>query len=441
VAARMALFPISARIEGKEGQDQLTIAGMALTELAERYGTPLYLYDQETLDLAQDTYRQTLAQSYPAEAAVTYAGKAYLCTAMAQWVERRQLWLDCSSSGELGIAAAGGVSRSRIVLHGVNKSQDDLLSGLEQAGTIVVDNLTELERLIRLADGGGLPPPELWLRIRPGLAIETHTYIQTGQEDSKFGMNQAEALEAIGQCRHRQLPLTGLHFHLGSKFRDPTPLGPALKVLLNLAEAAYHTYNWLPLVVSPGGGWASAYHEEDLPHPAIEEYVRCVSDQLVTGCRRRGLPLPRLQMEPGRSLVARAGVALYRVGSVKNTAGRRWLLLDGGLADNPRPALYRARYTALPASRPYRPASGLFWLAGPYCESGDILIEALDLPELSPGEIIAIPVSGAYQLSMASNYNAACKPAVVWLGQGRAQLVQEREQASDLLRRDRRLAW
>ena len=183
-----------------------------------------------------------------------------------------------------------------------------------------------------------------------------------------------------------------------------------------------------------------AYHEDDLPHPPVDDYVRYVAARLADGCRRRGLPLPRLHLEPGRRLVARAGVALYRVGSIKRTAHRRWLLLDGGLADNPRHALYGTRYSALPVQQPGRPASETAWLAGPYCESGDVIIESLLLPDINAGELIAVPMSGAYHLSMANNYNGACRPAVVWLQGGAAapscHLVRRRETVEDLLRRD-----
>jgi diaminopimelate decarboxylase len=179
-----------------------------------------------------------------------------------------------------------------------------------------------------------------------------------------------------------------------------------------------------------------AYHESELPQPSIETYVNFVCEKVVTGCRQRDLPLPRLQLEPGRGLVARAGVAIYRLGTVKESANRRWLLLDGGLADNPRPALYQARYSALPVSDPGRPQKGPAWLGGPFCESGDVLIEALPMPATAPGELIAVPVSGAYQLSMASNYNGARKPAVLMLQDGTARLIQRRETLEDLVRRD-----
>jgi len=344
--------------------------------------------------------------------------------------------VDCTGVGELAIAQAAGAQREQILAHGVNKSPADLASEMPAAGTIVVDSLVELDRLASMRAQEEGPAPNLWLRLRPGLAVATHTHTQTGQEDSKFGMNEAEALEAIRFCREHGLPLTGLHFHQGSQFRDPSPIGPALEKALDLVVALRGKGDWLPEVLCPGGGWGVPYHEDDLPFPSIGSYVRFVAERLVEGCRRRDLPLPRLQLEPGRSLVAQAGVALYRVGYVKYTARQRWVLLDGGLADNPRPALYGSRYTALPVQAPHRRGSGLVWLAGPYCESGDILIHGLPFPEVEAGELVAVPMSGAYQLSMASNYNGACKPAVLWLRDGAARLVQRREEPGDLLRRD-----
>jgi diaminopimelate decarboxylase len=442
VPSRLALFPVTARLDTGRGRSDLTIAGCDLAGLAEKYGTPLYLYDRATLDAMVETYRQALSRFYPGEAGITYAGKAFLCVAMAQWVQRRGLWLDCTGAGELSIAAAAGVERGRILLHGVNKGAADLAAALGQAGTVVVDNLTELDRWAALGRPRGLPLqgaarlPDLWLRIRPGLAVETHTFRQTGQEDSKFGMSPAEARMAVQICRQRRLSLTGLHFHQGSHFHDPAPIGPALDTLLELMAVLRAEEGWSPQALCPGGGWGVAYHEDDLPQPDVASYVEFVASRLVDGCQKQDLPLPRLQFEPGRSLVAQAGVALYRVGAVKHTAHRRWLLVDGGMTDNLRPALYGARYTALPVRDPERPGSGPAWLAGPHCESGDVLIEALPLPDLEPGELIAVPVSGAYHLSMASNYNGACKPAVLWLAEGSAHLIRQREQADELIRRD-----
>ena len=433
---RLALFPVTTRVQSDAAGEGLQIAGSTLDELAERYGTPLYLYDQATLDANLDAYRQALDRAYPGPWGITYAGKAFLCVALAQWAQQRGLWVDCTGVGELAIALAAGAEREQILVHGVNKSAADLASEMPAAGTIVVDSLVELERLAGMSAQADGPAPNLWLRLRPGLAVDTHSHTQTGQEDCKFGMNEAEALEAIRLCRAHNLPLTGLHFHLGSQFRDPAPIGPALEKALDLVVSLRGKSDWLPQVLCPGGGWGVPYHEDDLPFPTIGTYVDFVAQHLADGCRRRNLPLPRLQLEPGRSLVARAGVALYRVGYVKYTAQQRWILLDGGLADNPRPALYGSRYTALPAHTPQRPNAGPAWLAGPYCESGDILIHGLPFPEVQPGELVAVPMSGAYQLSMASNYNGACKPAVVWLRDGVSYLVQHREEPSDLLRRD-----
>lgn len=434
---RMSLFPATTTIEKTPSGDCLAIAGCHISELAARYGTPLYLYDAHTLDATVRAYRQPLVDFYPGEAGLTYAGKAFLCVALAQWTQRHDLWIDCTGRGELHIAAAAGVAKDHILLHGVNKSEQVLAAGIAQAGTIVVDNLMELERLVTLAAQVSPPLPHLWLRFRPGTAVETHSHIQTGQEESKFGMGENEIEAAAQLCYRHGLPLAGLHFHLGSQFRDLAPIEQALQRTLDLALALSFDTGW---TLCPGGGWGVAYHEDDLPSPDVESYVRFVAEEVVDGCHRRGLPLPRLQLEPGRGLVARAGVAVYRVGTVKQTARRRWILLDGGLADNPRYALYRARYTALPVTAPLRSTAGAAWLAGPYCESGDILIEGLPFAGVRPGELVAVPASGAYQLSMASNYNGALRPAILWLEEGQERLIRERETAADLVRHDRPLA-
>jgi diaminopimelate decarboxylase len=266
--------------------------------------------------------------------------------------------------------------------------------------------------------------------------VDTHAYRQTGQHDSKFGFSAGEALTAVEMAQALALPVTGFHFHQGSQFFDPTPVGPGIDTVLDLVQTLYQRHGWLPATICPGGGWGVAYHEDELPQPSIESYIAFIAQHLVEGCQRRGLPLPRLQVEPGRSLVARAGVAIYRVGAVKQTPSRRWLLIDGGMADNPRPALYGARYSALPVAKPDRPDASPAWLAGPYCESGDVLIEGLPLPEVAAGELLAIPASGAYHVNMGSNYNGARKPAVLWLQEGVAHLVQRRETVSDLTQRD-----
>ena len=433
---RLDLFPLSTQLMGDGADAALTIAGCDLRDLAATYGTPLYLYDQQTMDAAAAAYRRALGDYYPGAAGMTYAGKAFLCVAAAQWVQRQGMILDCTGAGELHVAAVAGVPRSQILVHGVNKSPADLVAAVAQAGVIVVDNLTELRRLVPLLQAASGVRPDLWLRVRPGVAVDTHAYRQTGQEDSKFGMGLAEASEAVALCQQAGLAVTGIHFHQGSHFHDPEPIAPALDTVLDLVVALRDQHGWTPQTLCPGGGWGVAYHEDDLPHPAIGAYVAFVAHYLVEGCKQRELPLPRLQLEPGRSLVAQAGVALYRVGAVKTTAARRWLMIDGGLADNPRPALYEARYSALPVQDPLRANTGPTWFAGPFCESGDVLIKGLSMPAMNAGEWVAVPIAGAYQLAMGSNYNGACKPAVLWLHNGQAHLIQRRETVADLVARD-----
>lgn len=436
IAKRISLFPVSTAIQPVPGGSALTIAGLDLAGLAEQYGTPLYLVDQASLEASLSEYRLSFKRYYPGEAGITYAGKAFLCTAMAQWVQSQGLLLDCTGAGELYIATAASVPPQSILVHGVNKSDQDLSAAVRLAGKIVVDNMSELQRLANLYRSGIRPFPELWLRLKPGLAVDTHVYTQTGQQDSKFGMDLEEGQAALQTCMQEKLPLTGLHFHLGSHFHEPSPLRIALMAVLDFTYAALCQERWSPQVLCVGGGWGVPYHEDDLPHPSIDSYVRYLSENLKELCKTHNLPLPRLQVEPGRSLVARAGVALYRTGAVKMTPNRRWLLLDGGMADNPRPALYGARYTALPVRNPDRTPTTPTWLAGPFCESGDVMIENLLLPEIEVGELVAVPVSGAYHLSMGSNYNGARRPAVLWLDQNGAHLIQERESFESLTARD-----
>ncbi len=428
---RLELFPDTTRVE----HDSLTVGGCDLAALAQEFGTPLYLYDRSTLDASVSAYRNALGRDYPGRGSLTYAGKAYLSLAMAEWTQRQGLRLDCSGLGEIAIAVEAGVPAANLLVHGVNKSAADLEAALAHAGTIVVDNLAELGHLISVTKQN--PFPDLWLRLQPGVPVATHAHIQTGQKESKFGMPAEEILRAAQACRENRLPLTGIHFHLGSQLRYPDPVVAAIGKALDLVREIGFEREW---VLCPGGGWGVAYREDEPACPGVEEYVGRVAEAVTAGCRDRGLTLPHLALEPGRSLAARAGVAVYRVGAVKYAGRRTWILLDGGLADNPRPALYAARYSALPVRSPERAAEAPVWMAGPYCESGDVLIQDLPFPAVGEGDLVAVPVSGAYQLSMAGNYNGARRPAVVWLEGGQARLIQERESPADLFRRDRRLA-
>ena len=446
-STRLALFPDTTQIQN----DSLFIAGHPLTALADQYGTPLYIYDRATLGASVMEYRSALQTYYPAPSRITYAGKAFLCKALAEWTQTHDLLVDCTGEGEIAIAVAGGVSRENILVHGVNKSETDLHAALQDAGTIVVDNLSELERLhVILREGrpslhdrripGSTREPlrfaqsdmAIWLRLLPGVAVHTHhAHTQTGHHESKFGMTPEEILEAARFCRAQNLPLRGIHFHQGSNFRDPEPLLPAIDMALDLAKEMGLHGEWH---FCPGGGWGAAYHEDELPTPSIESYVRGIAEAVIEGCGQRGLDLPHLHLEPGRSIVARAGVAIYRVGAVKRRGHKTWLLTDGGMADNPRHALYGSRYTCLPVTGLGREKLEKVAIAGPYCESGDVVIEDLSLPDVAEGELVAIPVAGAYHLSMSSNYNGARRPAVLWLEEGNAKLIVKRETVQDLLK-------
>ncbi|HMB22337.1 MAG TPA: diaminopimelate decarboxylase [Anaerolineales bacterium] len=429
---RLALFPDSTRVQN----DALSIAGQDLACLADQYGTPLYVYDRLTLEASVADYQSALRNYYPSPSRLTYAGKAFLCKALAKWTQTHDLFVDCTGEGEIAIAVAGGVPRENILVHGVNKSIPDLQAALKHAGTIVVDNLSELERLNHQVDQSpNRQMSTLWLRLLPGVAVTTHhAHTQTGQHGSKFGMTREEILQAVQITQSPSHPIiksvNGIHFHLGSNFRDPEPLLPAIDIALDLAKKIGFRDEWH---FCPGGGWGVAYHEDELPSPSIEGYVRGISEAVVEGCHQRGLTLPHLHLEPGRSLIARAGVVLYRVGAVKRREGRTWLLVDGGMADNPRHALYGVRYSCLPVTGISRARTERVSIGGPYCESGDVVIEDLLMPEVREGELIAIPMAGAYHMSMSSNYNGARRPAVLWLEEGNAKPIVRRETIEDLL--------
>ncbi len=440
VRDRLPLFPDTTQIKS----DSLHIGGLSLADLADKYGTPLYSYDAATMDSAAARYRKALKAHYPGESSLTYAGKALLCKAVAQWIRREHLWLDCTGEGELAVAAAGSVPPESVIVHGSNKSRADLGAAWQGARTVVIDNLDELTRLIDVLKAGrgtaspSMQAPAIWLRLQPGVQVETHhAYTETGQADSKFGMPATEIAAGIRLARSNDLKVSGLHFHLGSNFRSTAPLVEAIELALEVALEVGFGEGWH---FSPGGGWGVAYHEDELPPPDTEVYVESISRTILRRCRSSGLPLPHLHLEPGRSLVARAGVAVYRVGGIKVREGRTWIITDGGMADNPRHALYGARYSCLTVKGTDRNFEQQVSIAGPYCESGDVLLEDLRMPQVRVGELLAIPVSGAYQLSMASNYNGARRPAVLWLEKSAARLIVRRETVEDLLRRDLSLA-
>lgn len=439
ISTKLPLFPYNSTIDA---DGHLLLNGHSAVELARQFGTPLYVYDVQTIRRQIAAYRRALGR-YAGSTQLTYASKAFLCTALAKVMTAEGVGLDVASAGEIFIARHGGADPAAMHLHGNNKTRHDLHEALQAGvGRIVVDNAVELEQLATMATERN-QPIKVWLRITPDVAVETvHAYTVTGTADSKFGFPLSEA-ESVAKkvlaSENRLIELTGLHVHLGSHFHDAGPVAQALERLLDLAAKLHSDFDWHLSELCAGGGWGVRYHPDD-PLMPVEPFVTGVTAAVERGCRARRLPLPHLILEPGRSLVAQAGVALYTVGGRKVIPGvRTYVSVDGGLADNPRPALYEARYTALLANRAEEPETETVAIAGPFCETGDIVIQAVDLPVARPGDILAMPAAGAYQLSMSSNYNAALRPAVVFIEGNEdngIKKVQHRETVEDLIRRD-----
>jgi diaminopimelate decarboxylase len=432
----LALFPSGARVDE---QGRLWLGGCLAENLAQEFGTPLYVFDETTLRARCREYRQTLAQHYPGTGRVAYASKAYLNLALAQLLAQEGLNLDVVSGGELYVARQAGFPAERIHFHGNNKSPAELATALdEDVGRIVVDNFHELNLLERLADqrGGRV---SIWLRLSPGIDAHTHSYRKTGLLDSKFGFPLETGVAERALVRAMASPhleLVGLHAHIGSQIFDVEPFVKAVTALLDFAATMRARHSFELREFSPGGGWGTSHHEADAPAP-VDRYVQAVSEAVVEGCRRHGLAPPTLVIEPGRSIVAPAGVALYRVGARKEIPDVRiYVPVDGGMADNIRPALYGARYTALAANKARQVAEETVTIAGKFCESGDVLIRDVALPRLAAGDLLAVPGVGAYCLPMASNYNLVPRPAVVLVEEGRASLIQRRETFEDLMVRD-----
>jgi diaminopimelate decarboxylase len=450
------LWPDSASVDAR---GHLIIGGCDTVELARAYGTPLYLLDEATFRASCRGYRAALARHYPAVSSAHYASKALLNTAVAQLVADEALGLDVVSGGELYVALRAGFPAEHIHLHGNAKPRAELEQALAAGiGKIVVDTLDELE-LLALLTAGRAVPQAIMLRIAPDIAADTHAHMETGRATSKFGL-PLDALDAAAKhiAAAPGLRLSGLHTHLGSQILDYAPITQAVGVLLDCAARLRDEHQLIVTEISPGGGLGTPYTAEQ-PTPDLDAYVAAIAQAMCAGCTARAFPLLRLVVEPGRSIVARAGVALYEIVATKPLAGdggwgmrdgrthfqspspiphppSRYLHIDGGMADNIRPALYGAHYTALLADRATAPSDEKVHIAGRYCESGDVLIRDIELPRADLGEILAVATAGAYTLSMASNYNLALRPALLLVGAGRARMIQRRETYADLMARD-----
>ena len=376
-----------------------------------------------------------LQRHYPGESLPVYASKANSSLLMSSIAAAEGLGLDAVSAGELLTALQGGMPGQRMVLHGNNKSDEELLLAYNNDVTIVVDNQHDLERLEQLVPAGG-EPARLMLRFTPGIECHTHEYIRTGHLDSKFGFDpdllESVLTQLVGQPWAR---LTGLHAHIGSQIFELEPhrdLAAVMADALGLARRLGHPVTDLNV----GGGLGIRYVATDDP-PSIDHWVKVVAEGVTAACRERNLELPRLMCEPGRSLVATAGITLYSVGSRKTIPGvRTYVAIDGGMSDNPRPITYQSLYTCCLADRPLAEPCETVNLVGKHCESGDVLLKDLNLPTTSSGDIVAVFATGAYNASMSSNYNRIPRPAAVVVNEGSAELVQKREQPDDLLRYD-----
>jgi diaminopimelate decarboxylase len=415
------LLPLTA----EAGPHGLAVGGVPLTVLGHRFGTPLFVYDEEHL-------RRRCREAVSAFGAgrVAYASKAFLCTAMARLAHEEGLLLDVASGGELRVALRAGVPGDRIVLHGNNKDETELRTAAS-AGVrhVVVDSFDEMDRIERLHADGALPPVPVLLRIAPGVAAGAHEAIRTGGSDSKFGFGLAGGAADAAVRRAAASPamvLDGIHAHVGSQVLDAAELAAGAAAAARFAAGA----GVRELTV--GGGLGVAY-EAGQTVPSFADWARRVR----TAARDAGWH-GEVTVEPGRSIVARAGLTLYRVGTIKRIEGvRTYVSVDGGMSDNLRPALYASRYEAFLPRDPYAPRPERARIVGKHCESGDVIIDNAALPAgLGVADLLATPVTGAYGYAMASNYNRLPRPAVVFVRDGEARLVLRRETEDDLLRLD-----
>ncbi len=412
----------------------LVVGGCRLSDLARTYGTPLYVLDEDTLRASCRAYREALDACYPGRSLALYASKANSSLAITAVVASEGLGLDAVSSGELLTALGGGMPPERIVLHGNNKSLEELALAVEHGVTVVADNWRDLELLATIATAER--PAALMLRFTPGIECHTHEYIRTGHLDSKFGFDPDQLEQVLRQlAEYPWARLTGLHAHIGSQIFELQPhrdLAGVMADALALARSLGHPCTDLNV----GGGLGIRYVASDDP-PTIQAWVQGVAQAVAAACLERDLELPRLLCEPGRSLVATTGLTLYTIGSRKEIPGlRTYVSVDGGMSDNPRPITYQSAYTAVLADRPAAAAEETVTLAGKHCESGDVLLKELALPASAPGDVLVVFATGAYNASMASNYNRIPRPAAVLVQEGRAELVQRREQPDELLRYD-----
>ena len=417
----------------------LMIGKFSAKSLVERFGSPLYVMD-ETLIRSRMRLYKTAFTHPDFQTIVTYAGKAFLTKAMVQIVDQEGLNLDVVSLGELMTALSVNFPPQRLVLHGNNKSDEELSTAINAGvGLIVLDNPTEVERIKALNPSH---PISVLVRVNPGIEAHTHAYIKTTSQDSKFGMSLADPTTFTFLRTLAQDPLfdlQGLHCHIGSQIQSLDAYVESVAILLDTLVTLRDKGVVLP-TLNVGGGLGARYVDSDpvLDYAAL---VKQLAETIAIGCRQRQLTLKRVIIEPGRSIVAEAGTTLYTVGATKTTlTGKTYVMVDGSMADHLRTALYQAEYTAVAADRLQEPHDQSVTIAGKACESGDILIHHAKLPRMQTGDLIAVKTTGAYHYSMASNYNRLLKPAVVLVHDDQARIIVKRETIANLLRNDEVIA-
>lgn len=415
----LELFPDTAAIEGGE----LMLGGVRASVLAEELGTPLVVYCEETIRAAARAYRRGAPDGL-----IVYGTKAFPNVALMRLLSEEGIGADVSTLGELRFAQAADVPPERIVVHGNNKSDEELAAAAAgNAWLVVIDEPGEVERCA----AAGVR--RVLVRVTPGIEAGGHAAIRTGHSGSKFGVPADDVLDVVGRATAANLEVLGLHVHLGSQLVDDGPVRAAIAWLAELAARARSAIGWTPAVVDLGGGLGIGYTTHEPPRPSAEAYAASLVSCLANAWSLQDLPRPQVVLEPGRSLVGRAGFTLYRVGVVKRAGGTTWVAVDGGMSDNPRPALYGAGYSALVANRADEPPAREYAVCGKHCESGDVLIERAALPEPRRGDLLAVPATGAYTLAMASNYNAVPRPAAVLVDGATTRLIRARETEEQLV--------
>jgi diaminopimelate decarboxylase len=408
------LFPESARVENGE----LELGGVAASRLAAEHGTPLVVYCAETVRAQARAYHEAAP-----EALVVYGTKAFANVALLRLLAEEGVGADVSTLGELAFAQAAGISGERIVFHGNNKSAGELRAAADADALVVLDWEWEVQQAV----AAGVR--RVLIRLTPGVEAATHRSIATAHEESKFGFSPEAAKGVVAHARLLGLEVEGVHVHVGSQLQRTAESELAVERLLAFCAEMRDHWQWEPGTIDLGGGLGVRHNRDEHP-PSVAEFV----GPLVRAVREHWPGPLRLIVEPGRSLVGRAGVTLYTVGAVKESGGVTYAAIDGGMSDNPRPQLYGARYEALLANRADELPTGVYRVAGKHCESGDVLIEAAELPEPRPGDLLAVPATGAYTLALSSAYNGVPRPAVALVAGGETRLIRRREGIDDLLR-------